>query len=326
MPQPLIATSAVFHDFGTTTNTWSFEVWNAGDPNSELTFHVASDQDWLELSPLTNVSADATDRKTIVATLDRAILTDDTNLGTVFISGFQLNTAAITVTASVAKALHVNANNTPGLEDGESWETAYTSIQAAIDKADELYIHEIWIAGGSYPEALRVPDGMRIFGGFSGATGEKAIEGERDWIAYPTVIDGGQRLRCLETSGDVILDGLIIQNGMAEAGGGLLAIGGEVLIANCTFADNQAEWGAAIYAAKQSSIIIENSLLTGNTTSSETGGVIALESSEAFVDSSSMRGNSATAFSKDKDSRIEFSRTVFRATIAPEPVPVAPAP
>jgi hypothetical protein len=166
---------------------------------------------------------------------------------------------------------------------------------------------------------------MRIFGGFSGATGEKAIEGERDWTAYPTIIDGGLLLRCLETSGDVILDGLIIQNGTAEVGGGLLAMGGEVIIANCTFADNQAEWGAAIYAANQSSIIIENSLLTGNTTTSETGGAIALESSEAFVHSSSMHGNSATAFSKDKGSYIEFSRSVFRS-IEPEPGPVAPAP
>lgn len=59
-------------------------------------------------------------------------------------------------------------------------------------------------------------------------------------------------------------------------------------------------------------------------TTSETGGVIALESSEAFVYSSSMHGNSATAFSKDKDSHIEFSRSAFRS-IEPEPVPVAPA-
>ncbi len=65
-----------------------------------------------------------------------------------------------------------------GLNDGESWEDAYTSLQDAIHRADcASGITEIWVAAGTYTPAYGTPQrsdtfrlvsGVKIYGGFAG--------------------------------------------------------------------------------------------------------------------------------------------------------------
>lgn len=96
--------------------------------------------------------------------------------------------------------LYVNSSVAQG-GDGSSWESAYNSLQTAIDNASDG--DEIWVAAGTYyPEkitlssgtptdrdkAFVLPAGVKIYGGFS-ATGDPTMA-ERDWETYETILSG----------------------------------------------------------------------------------------------------------------------------------------
>ncbi len=87
--------------------------------------------------------------------------------------------------------------------DGQSWTTAYTSVQAALDwtNTHTATTYEIWLAEGVYypdeggshvnnsrGEFFRIAwNNVQLYGGF--AATETARE-QRDWAAHPTVLSG----------------------------------------------------------------------------------------------------------------------------------------
>src|SRR3954462_9845960 len=86
--------------------------------------------------------------------------------------------------------IYVNSQNHNRTQDGNSWKTAYASLQAALDRAASNLHTNIWVAAGTYfPSKLYspseqpggashanifnlktfdLPDHVTIFGGFQG--------------------------------------------------------------------------------------------------------------------------------------------------------------
>ncbi|GAG25712.1 unnamed protein product, partial [marine sediment metagenome] len=119
--------------------------------------------------------------------------------------------------------------------DGTSWETAFDTIQEAIDAAttDE---DEIWVKAGTYvlTSKIQVDKAIGIYGGFAGTEADK---GERDWRTNETRVDGGGSIGCFSVTADATIDGFIITNGNARAGngGGIEIVNASPTISNCTF-------------------------------------------------------------------------------------------
>ena len=69
---------------------------------------------------------------------------------------------------------------------GSSWESAKRTVQAAVNTATAG--DRIWVAEGMYHESIRLKNGIRLYGGFSG---KESSFSERDFAAHETVLDGG---------------------------------------------------------------------------------------------------------------------------------------
>jgi predicted outer membrane repeat protein len=122
---------------------------------------------------------------------------------------------------SLPDVIYVNVNNVSGVEDGQSWATAYKDLQDAMDAAYESGGGTIWVAAGTYlpteipTDTLKSYDssensdntcgestnsftdvqfktfllreGVTVYGGFSGT--ETSLE-QRDWQNNKTILSG----------------------------------------------------------------------------------------------------------------------------------------
>ena len=139
--------------------------------------------------------------------------------------------------------------------NGKSWETAYTSLQKAVDAAHPGT--QIWISEGNYGNTLNIESKMAlyIYGGFAG--NEETLS-ERENI-LPTRIDGEDKtphVLTIKNSEYIRIDGLTITGGKNTGeqtegnGAGIwLENGGEtVRFVNCDISNNYASKdGAGIY-------------------------------------------------------------------------------
>ncbi len=93
---------------------------------------------------------------------------------------------------SAQQRIYVNHAAT-GAATGQNWANAYTDLQLALQSA--AYGDTMWVAAGTYKpthdnnrdSSFRVPNGLRLYGGFSGTETELA---QRDWAANPVVLSG----------------------------------------------------------------------------------------------------------------------------------------
>jgi hypothetical protein len=139
------------------------------------------------------------------------------------------------VPSANAQVIYVRADAAPG-GDGSSWGSAFLSISDGIAAATPGA--ELWIAEGTYPEAVVLSEGITLYGGFDGT--ETAV-GERDWEANSTVIDAfGLGTSVVTAANNTVLDGLTVTGGSAVDGGGIKAGNETVTISNCTIVDNEA--------------------------------------------------------------------------------------
>jgi hypothetical protein len=146
-----------------------------------------------------------------------------------------------------------------GLNDGTSWQDAFTSLQTALDSAQSGDM--IWAAAGTYyptsdgnrSVSFEMKTGVAMFGGFAG--GETSSE-QRDWESNETILSGD--IGIVDNSEDnsyhvvfgadnAILDGFVVEKAYADyesssaaAGGGMLNDGVSPSINNCTFRGNSA--------------------------------------------------------------------------------------
>ena len=104
---------------------------------------------------------------------------------------------------------------------GDSWANATTLTNALVNAIENT---EIWIAEGTYTDAaeFEITKSLTLYGGFDGTEArlvDRALTGE-------SIIDGQGTHGGFEvTSGDVLIDHLVITNGYRLRGGGIYATG-----------------------------------------------------------------------------------------------------
>jgi hypothetical protein len=239
-PAPVIACSASNHDFGTSENQWTFDVWNSDTNGSSLSVQVADDQEWMNATPITVTSSGPADRKEVTVTLDRAELPAGSTGGTISLSGPGLSTWNIHVSAAKSKSVWVNSASKAETPDGASIASAYPTISEGVKGAAAQAVSEVWVVGGEYMETATLHDTIAVYGGFAGT---EADRDDRDWVANPCVVDAANEGPCVAAASGATLDGFTLQNGAALADSVLVAPGDSgVTVENCVFAASGDVW------------------------------------------------------------------------------------
>ena len=116
------------------------------------------------------------------------------------------HTGAASETVTGVNVIYVNGNNPDSTGNGSSWATAYSNLATACNRAYSLTLsgYDIWVAQGiyGYNEANQNVAQLQInslYGGFSGSGGETVRE-QRNWVSYPTILDGGNLGQVVEFS------------------------------------------------------------------------------------------------------------------------------
>lgn len=178
---------------------------------------------------------------------------------------------------------YVNASAS-GADDGSSWTDAFTSVQVAVDYAEDG--DQVWVANGSYfsPDpgdssvpVLRMKPGVDLYGGFT--TSDTQIE-DRDVLTTNTRLDGENRTWHVVTGAEPArLNGFIIQSGYAfgsypdNCGGGMLNHRVSPEVEYCVFISNDASFHGAGMANIHSSTVVRHSHFSLNLTINNGAGV-----------------------------------------------------
>ncbi len=186
--------------------------------------------------------------------------------------------------------------------DGRSWNSAFKTIQEAIDAADDF--DHILVKKGLYQleKPIKIENkSLYLAGGFNGTETSTAswVGGSTNWRKNQTIIDGTYLVELDEKNfqlthyGCIVINahfanisGFYIRNGKATNVGGAIAVGWHthfLTIENCIFHDNTAGDGGAISIqplGAQDTFHIKNCTFYGNT-AHDSGGAIYIRSSWA---------------------------------------------
>jgi hypothetical protein len=173
----------------------------------------------------------------------------------------------------------------PGpVADGASWGTAFPTVQAGLNAATAG--DEVWVAEGTYREAVVLPSDVGLYGGFEGTEATRdqrnaalhttALELDRNGAAV-TSVNGGSRtvldgftLRCpiaissaiigvsCQTSSLTISNNIIVGFSTYQLGGGIACHGGTPQIRNNRIIGNRAAYGGGIYCSGSNATIANN--------------------------------------------------------------------
>jgi predicted outer membrane repeat protein len=219
---------------------------------------------------------------------------------------------------------------------GQSWATAHTSLQAAIDDAGQDGA-EVRVAAGTYrlgsdrTTSFVLRPGVRVLGGYRGDV--------RDPEKTPTVLDGNRAYHVVIGANGTTLDGLTITGGHADGagydgkGGGLITYrrapqdrpgspnvtGFAMTINRVTFTHNYARDGGAIYSYDRAKCVFTACIFSGNR--AENGGaVLDRVGVESIFKDCEFTGNSAQwhggAGYFDYGARPRMTGCVFRRNTA----------
>ena len=168
---------------------------------------------------------------------------------------------------------YVRKNGPATGANGQSWATAFQTLQPGINAAASDADHEVWVAEGDYGElrssasgSLVMASGVSVYGGFAGTETQRA---QRNAKTHVTTISGAKSrsgsaaYHVVIGAASATLDGFAITGGIASGSGTLDSYGGGLLldtvsstISNCVFYQNEASFGGAIYAANGSPLIL----------------------------------------------------------------------
>lgn len=154
---------------------------------------------------------------------------------------------SVVVPSAFGGIWYVDGDNASPSPNGESWPTAFPTIQGAIDAAAALpgEDHEVWVAEGTYTgtgdAVVTMAAGVHLYGGFIGLGpgGEETARDQRDWDAHLTVIDGEDTRFGVVGADGATLDGFTVTRGAGDdIPAGVLNDGVSPTVAHCTFASN----------------------------------------------------------------------------------------
>ncbi len=194
------------------------------------------------------------------------------------------------------RILFVDANRSIG-GNGDCWSTAFKDLQAALAAAQPG--DELWVAKGTYlpgttaTSTFTLRPEVALYGGFAGTETARA---QRNPAVHKSLLSG--TLSSTTSSYHVvtapsavqasaILDGFSIEGGKATGateslGGGLLVLGSPT-IRSCTFASNQAEYGAAVFVKSGQpvleSLVVKTNFGYGSCVSVQSPGVVTIRRS-----------------------------------------------
>ncbi|MCP4643386.1 MAG: right-handed parallel beta-helix repeat-containing protein, partial [bacterium] len=189
----------------------------------------------------------------------------------------------------------VDKDNVSGTEDGESWATAFDTIQEGIDACEADGGGEVWVAEGAYTAAtdpvVSMKETVDLYGGFQGTEGNRA---ERDWENRASAIDGEGTRQCVQGADGVILDGFTLTSGYAWDGGAMANVGVSPLVRNCTFSNNLAGGGGGAVYNSSGSPQFENCRFTENSVDTgKSGGAVAINGADTSFEACVFVRNSA---------------------------------
>lgn len=193
--------------------------------------------------------------------------------------------------------------------DGRSWEFPYQYLNEALDDAQrDRNITEIWVAGGVYYPNYGYPDregafalvpGVAVYGGFIGyethltppwervsesiLSGDIGVQGDSSDNNYSVVLLSPGYSGCM-------LDNFTIEGGNGTWGGGIqfTLFNDHTRISNCTFRDNYARWGGAMFVGDCIDAQVINCVFEGNSA-----------------------GSGGAAYCSGQGSRMGFTNTLF---------------
>lgn len=214
--------------------------------------------------------------------------------------------------ANNALTVYVDVDCTEPEHHGDSWATAYRSLNNAISYLASLDAGIVGnkqlvvrvLEGNLWPRyaftnndpktaTITVPatqsgQPIEIYGGYHRTTDNNTVV--RDPLTYRSIINGNTEgkditqglYHCItvEQGAEVVFDGFHVINGYAageasrQYGAGLLAhTGSNVTVRNCIFENNTAQEGAAI-DAREATLTMENCVVNNNTNTTETASVV----------------------------------------------------
>lgn len=208
-------------------------------------------------------------------------------------------------------------------KDGLTWATAMKRPQVAIDAAS-LTGGDVWVARGVYTGTLKVPEGVSLYGGFSGS---ETTRDARDWRANITTLDansGGSVVSIGSgAAADTIIDGFTVTNGTGTVwdnrlvGGGFFINNGSPVIRHCTITNNQATGdfygggGMFIYGAY--STITNNTFLRNK--SAFDGAGIFIQSGNPLIKDNTLALNTANHWGGGICAFASAAPSIFNNTI-----------
>lgn len=213
-----------------------------------------------------------------------------------WIGGIIFSAAALLAgTALSAEVFHVDRDFQGENHTGQSWFSAFPSVQEAIDAAAVKGGGEIWVKAGVYKPAettreatFRLNPGTELYGGFRGnETGreQRNVKANRTILSGDIGRTGSRTDNCYHvvTGADGSrIDGFIIASGTADGkgtkgrGGGLLlgSSAKNFTVANCTFEKNHAATGGAIHTVSTGTTL---SNCTFYANSADSGGALVVD-------------------------------------------------
>ena len=164
--------------------------------------------------------------------------------------------------------------------DGSGWALAKRTVRAAVTAASKLG-GEVWVAAGTYREAVMLLPCVGLYGGFAG---DESAREERDWRINTTILDSeGTDSVVTSFAGTVAgtVDGFTIRNGKARYGGGIYCRGGIPIANNTIQGNNATENGGGVYFAGNATF--SNNTVLGNHAAERGGGVHCQYASPAIA-------------------------------------------
>ncbi|MEO0768531.1 MAG: DUF4114 domain-containing protein [Cyanobacteria bacterium J06649_4] len=154
--------------------------------------------------------------------------------------------------------------NASGNQDGRSWQSAFTDLQAAIALATDG--DEIWVAQGTYvpgqsrSDTFAISNAIDIYGGFDGSETQKS---DRDWQLNPTILSGE-----IGNAND-ITDNIYHVVTVQSVGGARLD--GVIVEAGNTTGDANNDDGGGVYNREK--LTLENVVIRDNLANDDGGGI-----------------------------------------------------